>query len=173
MKNWARNDFALWREYRQFARHYLARELIDDLYTRVAADHALEPVYGDAIKADKKDPWHGETKSVSPTLAWTSRPADEGAVGWELEIYDAQRPVYRAQRITGTQFTLDVALEPCNTYHWSVRPAYANDGRTTYGEWMRKDTATEQGNGNVGRAVSEAHAYIQDFASLDVDCRAR
>ena len=175
LKNWARDDFALWREYRQFARHYLARELVDNLYARVAAGHTLEPVYGGAIKADKKDPWHGETKSVSPTLAWTSRPTDavKDAVGWELEIYDARQPVYRAQRIKGTEFKLDIALEPCNTYRWSVRPGYAHDGRTTFGEWMRKDTATAKGNGNVGRAASVAHAYTQDFASFEVDCRAR
>lgn len=181
LKNWAKNDYALWREYREFARHYLARELIAELYARIRVDHSMEPVYrGSDIKPDKKDPWHGETKSVSPTLVWTYDVADdvkgkvdESKILWEVEIYDAQRPVYQAQRVTGTQFKVDVPLEACKTYRWSVRPAYRNDSGTNYGHWMRKGTETAKGNGNVGRAISEAHAYMQDFASFEVDCRAR
>lgn len=180
LKNWTGNNYALWREYRQFARHYLARELIDELYARITVGHSMEPVYGDAIKPDKKNPWHGETRLVSPTLRWTVELTDktkiqydEAAVSWDVEIYDTRQPVYRVQRVRGTQFKLDIPLEPCKTYYWSVRPAYTSDGRTSYGAWMRKGTETARGNGNVGRAISLAHAYIQDFASFDVDCRAR
>jgi hypothetical protein len=64
-------------------------------------------------------------------------------------------------------------LEACKSYRWSVRPTYVKDGRKFHGSWMRKGAQTAAGNGNVGRAVSVAHAYIQDFASLEVDCRAR
>jgi hypothetical protein len=180
LKNWTGNDYVLWREYRQFARHYLARELIDELYARITVGHSMEPVYGDTIKPDKKDPWHGETRSVSPTLRWAVELTDgveiqydKAAVLWEVEIYDTRQPIYRAQRVPNTQFQLDIPLEPCKTYYWSVRPTYTSDGRTNYGAWMRKGTETAQGNGNVGRAISEAHAYIQDFASFEVDCRAR
>jgi hypothetical protein len=180
LKNWARDDFVLWKEYRQFARHYLARELIDELYARIRVGHTMEPVYGNAIKPDKKNPWHGETRSVSPTLSWAYELTDEAkvrydeaAVSWDVEIYDARQPVYRAQRIRGTRFDLDVALEACETYYWSVRPAYTSDGKTRYGAWMRRGVETAKGNGNVGRAISAAHAYIQDFASFEVDCRAR
>ena len=180
LKNWAKNDYELWREYREFARHYLGRELIAELYARIQIDHTMEPVYGDGIKPDKKDPWHGETKSVSPALAWAYAVADdarsdidESKILWDVEIYDTRRPVYRAQRIAGTEFQLDVALEPCKTYRWSVRPTYVGNDRTTYGAWMRKGSETAKGNGNVGRAISVAHAYIQDFASFEVDCRAR
>lgn len=180
LKNWGKDDYALWHEYREFARHYLGRELIAELYERVRVDHTLEPVYGDTMKPDRKDPWHAETNSVSPTLAWSFALADDAKAGvddahivWDLEIYDAQRPVYRAQRINGTRFQLDVPLEACKTYRWSVRPAYANHPGTRYGAWMRKGSKTAKGNGNVGRAISVAHAYFQDFASFDVDCRAR
>ncbi len=63
-------------------------------------------------------------------------------------------------------------LEACKTYRWSVRPSYHRaDGRIN-GEWMRRPVAAGKGNGNVGRAISEAHAYIQDFASFEVDCKA-
>ena len=181
LKNWAKNNYALWGEYREFARHYLSRELIAELYARIDVDHTMKPVYGDGgIKPDKNDPWHGETKSVSPTLVWAyavpeeiRSEIDESKIVWEVEIYDSQRPVYQAQRIAGTEFKLDTALEPCATYRWSVRPAYAHDSGTKYGAWMRKGAETAQGNGNVGRAISVAHAYTQDFASFEVDCRAR
>lgn len=181
LKKWANNDYALWDEYREFARHYLGRELIAELYARIEVDHTMEPVYrGSDIKPDKKDPWHGKTKLVSPTLVWSYDVADEvkgeideSKILWEVEIYDSQRPVYQAQRVTSTEFKLGAPLEPCKTYRWSVRPAYARDDGTKYGEWMRKASATAKGNGNVGRAISEAHAYTQDFASFEVDCRAR
>lgn len=180
LKNWASNDYVLWREYRQFARHYLARELTDELYARIRVGHRMKPVYGDGIKPDKMNPWHGQTKSVSPTLSWAYELTDEAqvqydesAVSWTVELYDTRQPVYRVQRIQGTQFALDVPLEPCMTYYWSVRPAYTSDGKTRYGTWMRRETGVSTGNGNEGRAVSEAHAYIQDFASFEVDCRAR
>lgn len=179
LKNWARNDFALWSEYRVFARHYLARELSAELFERVVLDHSLEPADSPSIKPDKKKPWHGKTKTQSPTLAWSFElsgkdegAADDATVLWDLEIYDASRPVYSAKQIAATQHTVDVPLEACKTYRWSVRPSYHRaDGRIN-GEWMRRPVAAGKGNGNVGRAISEAHAYIQDFASFEVDCKA-
>jgi hypothetical protein len=179
LRNWARNDYVLWREYREFARHYLGRELVDELYERIYLDHSLEPVFGNDIKPDKQLPWRGSTKALNPTLDWEFALQGEAEqqgppVSWDLEIYDAQKPVYRAQRIPGTEFTLDVPLEACKTYWWSVRPTYQRDGRDRHGVWMRRPTAANQGSfGNQGRAISEAHAYLQDFAVLDVNCKAR
>ena len=179
LKNWSRNDYVLWREYREFARHFLGRELVDELYERVYLDHSLAPVFGNGIKPDKAIPWRGSTKSLKPTLDWEFSLQDDAAneappVSWDLEIYDAQKPVYRAQRITGTEFTLDVPLEACKTYWWSVQPTYQRDGRDRHGVWMRKPSAANQDSfGNQGRAISAAHAYMQDFAVLDVNCKAR
>jgi hypothetical protein len=180
LKNWAKDDYALWQQYREFARHYLARELIAQLYDRVAIDHELVPVYGDSIEPDKKVPWHGETDSLRPILEWAFELGDDdrSAVGnatilWDLEIYDASRPVYQATGLSSPKFALDTPLEACKTYYWSVRPAYREDGVTRHGAWMRRQTGTSKDNGNVGRAVSVAHAYLQDFPSFDVGCRAR
>lgn len=180
LKNWARDDYTLWREYREFARHYLARELVAELYDRVTVSHTLAPVYGDTIKPDKKDPWHGETRSLTPTLAWDfqlagedTAAADGAQILWEVEIYDAHRPVYQAGGLQGTSFTIDKPLEACNAYRWSVRPIYRTAAGSKHGDWMRKDPNTAKGNGNVGRAISVAHAYLQDFPSFEVSCRAR
>jgi len=35
------------------------------------------------------------------------------------------------------------------------------------------DSETASGNGNVGRKASEAPAYIQDFATLQIKCGRR
>ena len=180
LKNWANNDYALWREYREFARHYLARELIAQLYDRVPMDLTLAPVYGGSIKPDKKVPWHGETGTLRPTLEWHAERGDadnaaieNASILWDLEIYDGSRPVYQAANLPGSSFTPDTPLEACKTYYWSVRPAYQRDGITRHGAWMRNQAGTSEDNGNVGRAASVAHAYFQDFASFEIGCRAR
>jgi hypothetical protein len=179
LKNWARDDYALWRAYGEYARHYIARELTAILYERVAVSHELMPAPHESIKPDKKDDWAGKTRSLTPTLAWdfellgSSAATDGAAIAWDIEIFDEQRPVYQAQQIQGTQHTPAVPLEPCKTYRWSVRPTYTRDGVTRNGTWMRKGVAGAQSNGNSGRAISVAHAYVQDFAVLQVDCKAR
>ena len=179
LKNWAKNDFILWDEYREFARYYISRELAAELYERVQVDHALAPLPSGNVKRDKEDAWLGKTRALSPTLVWEStlgenrEEADGAQVLWDIEIYDAHRPVYGAKQVAGTQFTVDVPLEKCTTYRWSVRPTYHKDGKKKNGEWMRRVGATVQKNANIGRAISVAHAYIQDFATLDVHCKAK
>lgn len=179
LKNWARDDYALWHAYAEYARHYIARELTAILYERVAVNHRLAPAPHSSIKPDKKLDWAGRTRSLTPTLAWEfellgSSPATDGAtIAWDIEIYDEQRPVYEAQQIQGMQHTPAVPLEPCKTYRWSVRPTYLKNGIRRNGAWMRRNVAGMYGNGNAGRAISEAHAYVQDFPVLDVDCKAR
>lgn len=179
LKNWARDDYALWHAYSEYARHYIARELTAILYERVAVRHELAPELHSSIKPSKKDDWAFTTRSLRPTLAWDfkligSTEATEGAsIAWDLEIYDEERPVYQARQLPGAQHTLDRPLEACRTYRWSVRPTYSKDGATRYGAWMRKNADGMQANGNAGRAISEAHAYVQDFPVLEVHCKAR
>ena len=142
-------------------------------------NHRLAPARHPSIKPDKKDDWVGETRSLTPTLAWDfellgSSPDTEGAViAWDLEIYDEQRPVYEAQHIQETQHAPAVPLEPCKTYRWSVRPTFSRDGVQRNGTWMRRAVTGMHGNGNMGRAISAAHAYVQDFPVLEVSCKAR
>lgn len=179
LKNWARDNYALWHAYSEYARHYIARELTAILYERVDVSHELAPAPHPSIEPDKQDDWAGETRSLTPTLAWDFRllgknDATEGAtISWDVEIYDEQRPVYQARQLNGTQHTLDAPLEPCKTYRWSVRPTYSKDGVTRSGTWMRKANGGIRGNGNSGRAISVAHAYVQDFPVLQVHCKAR
>ena len=179
LKNWAKNDYALWRAYSEYARHYIARELTAILYDRVAVGHKLRPAQHESIKPGATGAWSGATRALTPTLAWDfelvgSAEATDGAtIAWDLEIYDETRPVYQALKLPAPKHTLDVPLEACKTYRWSVRPTYTKDGVTKSGTWMRRKFAGTHGNGNSGRAISQAHAYVQDFALLEVDCKAR
>jgi hypothetical protein len=66
-------------------------------------------------------------------------------------------------------------LEPCKTYHWSVRPSYHVRDDIRFGEWMRFDSDTDSPTrkGIVGRNASDAPAYIQDYALLEIKCGRR
>ncbi len=176
--DWLENDSALWHQYRVFARHYIGREISAELYERIALPAILTPAATDDIKSVKNNEWQGRTESLTPTLAWQFElpdAASSAAAGadilWDIEIYDASRPVYSAKQVAGQQHTVTVPLEACKTYRWTVRPSYHRAGERKNGWWMRANAAQSGANGNVGRAVSEAHAYIQDFASLEIKCR--
>jgi len=175
LSNWIKNDAVLWREYRRFARHYIGREISATLYERISVDHDTAPAKSGSITVNKKDSWSGRTKTQTPTLVWSSVVNDAGIdparITWDVEIYDRQRPIYSASGIQGTSHTLDTPLEACGDLYWSVRPTYTMNGESRVGRWMRKSTDGGASNGNAGRSISTAHAYLQDFASLQVKCR--
>lgn len=175
LSNWTKNDAILWREYRNFARHYIGREISALLFERVDVNHDVVPGKSDSIRTNKKSIWLGKTKTRSPTLAWRSdlnEPGiDPAAITWDIEIYDRQRPIYSASGIRGTSHTPNVPLESCGDLFWTVRPTYTINGDTKVGRWMRQSPDGGASNGNVGRSISTAHAYVQDFALLQVSCR--
>jgi len=183
LKNWMKDDAVLWREYRSFARHYLGREISAELYERVELSHELTPAKSKSLKPVKNRDWQVESKSLRPTLVWNLELSggseygewvnniDPSSIAWDLEIYDAQRPVYTAKQFNGASHTPDMPLEACKVYRWTVRPTYHVDGVRKNGEWMRLLPEGADDNGNVGRVVSEAHAYIQDFPSFKTSCR--
>lgn len=183
LTNWTKNDAAVWRTYRNFARHYIGREISAEVYERIELHYTLMPSKSDNVKPNKKNDWYAEAKSLSPTLAWSYellggdtygewleevRAAD---VTWDVEIYDANRPIYKAQNVRGLSHIVERPLEKCQVYRWSVRPTYSVNGVRKNGVWMRNPPEGATGNGNVGRAASVAQAYVQDFATLEVGCR--
>ena len=183
---WTENENALWRDYANFAAHYLAREVSAVLFDRIEVGHELQPKESDNVSRVKKNDWLGVTKSTRPTLAWESTIADqskspftatidESNTYYDVEIYDTHRLVYVQRQVPEPQHTLGFDIEDCKTYRWSVRPSYHVDGDIKYGEWMRfeLDSETASGNGNVGRKASASPAYIQDFATLQIKCGRR
>lgn len=183
LSNWIENDAVLWREYRNFARYYLGREISAEVYERIELNHELVPAQSKSMKPAKKKEWQHESKSLRPTLAWNlellgggeygewSDNVDPSGITWDLEVYDSQRPVYTAKQFTGSSHAVDMPLEACEVYRWTVRPTYHVDGVRKNGEWMRLLPEGATDNGNAGRSVSVAHAYIQDFPSFRVGCR--
>ena len=179
LRNWTANDNAAWRNYANFARHYVGREIADRVYGSAGVAEVLRPVKSGTVRVNKRNPWQGSSKKLSPTLAWELElPADESNPAWvasidesqiyfDVEIYDLQRPVYTAKRVPGTQHTVNAPLRACTTYRWSVRPVYVVGGETRHGAWMRSGT---EGNGNIGKRASEAPAYLYDFAELEISC---
>jgi hypothetical protein len=179
LRNWTANDNAAWRNYANFARHYVGREIADRVYGSAGVTEVLRPVKSKTVSVSKRDPWEGSSKKLSPTLAWELElPADDGNPAWaasidesnifyDVEIYDLQRPVYRALRVPDPEHTVNAPLKACQTYRWSVRPVYNVGGDVRYGAWMRSGT---EGNGNIGKEASAAPAYLYDFAELEIHC---
>jgi hypothetical protein len=180
LEDWTKNDKAAWRDYSNFARHYVGREIAAQLYERVEVEQELRPEESENVSRIKKNEWLGVTKSTTPTLAWdyhlgsgetqakwaaAVNPAD---IVYEVEIYDMHRLVYVAKGVEESEHTVDMPLEACGNYRWSVRPSFLIDGKVRFGEWMRSDP--DAANGNSGKAASVAAAYIYDFASLEIKC---
>lgn len=176
LSEWTKRDNALFRDYANFALHYLGRELAAETFTRVSIAGELSPAKSDSVKLARRNTWEGETRSLMPTIAWqwandNNAPAP-GAV-FDIEVYDARRPVYSATRVTGSSHTLPVPLEACGTYRWSVRPAWQDGDSLQVGPWMRRAAEHVQPAGLTGRDATRAPAYTQDFALLEVHCRAK
>jgi hypothetical protein len=187
LARWTDNDNALFGDYANFALHWLARELAAESFSRVDQPQALAPAGSESLKLARRDPWQGDSKSRLPTLAWAVT-TDSGAPAdaWDLEIYDAKRLIYQQAQVSGNQHRLATPLEPCGHYFWSVRPVYRADGALRVGSWMRKPAEAQADkkadkkasktapvlDGIAGRDASVAPAYLQDFATLEIECRA-
>ncbi len=199
LRNWTENENALWRDYTNFARHYLGREIAADVFDRVQISHELRPMETDTAEKARKSELKFVSSSLTPTLAWDLKLAggdahavwadtiDESDVFYDIEIFDNRTLVYDERQLPDTSHTVAYELEPCQTYRWSVRPAYHVNGEVKFGEWMRfspdadADTKAEDAGeskintekGIYGRQASEAPAYTQDFALLEIECGRR
>jgi hypothetical protein len=182
LSNWTEDDNAVWRSFANFARHYVGREIAAQVFESANVSHALVPVKSSDVSVSKRNRWDATSKKLSPTLAWEldllgddadpawAKEIDESNIYYDLEIYDLQRPVYSAKQIPDPRHTITQSLEACETYRWSVRPAYHVGGNIVYGPWMRSDANPLGGNGNIGQKASKAPAYLYDFAELDIKC---
>jgi hypothetical protein len=179
LSNWTENDNAVWKDYANFARHYVGREIASLAFESAGVTQSLVPAATSDVKFDRSDPWTGSSKKRSPTLAWKldlpggnedaewAATIDESSIFYDLEIYNLHRPVYAVSNIPDPEHTVTANLDACKEYRWSVRPAYHVNGKVRYGPWMRSGT---DGNGNIGVKASEAPAYLHDFARLEVRC---
>jgi hypothetical protein len=138
-----------------FARHYLGRALVADLFDQVQLEHTLRAKTTDSLKVNKKNPREYLSKSPQPALAWElsladaaadgawHAPIDEARIFYDLEIFDEHEPVYIAEQLADPRHALTMELAPCRTYRWSVRPSYRNGNDIRYGEWLRLPVVEE------------------------------
>ena len=185
LSNWTANDNALWRDYANFARHYIGREISAETFERVTPRHELRPTESENVDRVKKNDWQGISKTPTPILSWQltllgddsygswTKEIDESDISYDVEIYDGHRLVYSAKRVPDPRHAVAEELDCNKTYRWSVRPAYQIGSDTKFGEWMRFSSDTHTAKANVGRQATVAPAYIQDFASLKLKCRRR
>jgi hypothetical protein len=179
LSRWTENGHQLLTDYANYALHYLGRELADAALSGADIVQAFQPMDSPSLKLERKNPWRGKSRSPTPTLAWatvvTETAGVPAPVAWDVEIYDEHRPVYTQRGVREASHTLATPLESCGHYRWSVRPAYDVDGQLRYGEWMRRPLAGDAPaiDGLAGRNAAEAPAYTQDFAALEIDCKAR
>jgi len=188
LKNWTKDNLALWHDYTNFASHYLARELAGETFFRQLLPLTLTPRATQSARAHRKYENRFVSESPAPELAWdaATREAAEGEapaapvatseLTWDIEIYDEHRIVYSG-RAFAPSHVLSYELEPCRTYRWSVRPSHDTGTNTGYGDWMRlvsaEDAEFKGRNGLVGREASVAPAYTQDFPELEIKCSRR
>jgi hypothetical protein len=182
LSNWTKDENALWRDYANFSRHYIGREISARVFDRIVLRHDLRPKETDTVVRFKKNDWQGVSRTLSPILAWEltllggdsngawAKEVDETNVAYDIEIYDMHRPIYSAKDIQGPSHAVTFGLEACKTYRWSVRPSFNVGGDKRFGEWMRFNSETHTSKANVGRKASVAPAYIQDFATLEIKC---
>jgi len=149
----------------------------------------LRPTETDTAERARKDKRKFSSRSLTPTLAWEltldggdsygswTDTIDESDIFYDVEIFDNRRLVYSEEQVPDPRHTVAFELDPCQTYRWSVRPAYHVDGAIKFGEWMRfspvSETENEAEKGIFGKQASAAPAYIQDFALLEIECRRR
>jgi hypothetical protein len=189
LENWNRDDRALWRDFTNFAAHYLGRELAFETFARLLVAYELQPAETNTVHKDRKGERRFKADSSAPELAWTFALLGEGenssstgrvaqtAISYDLEIYDDHRLVYSEKRLAETRHVVAAELQPCVAYRWSVRPVFEDGTEITLGEWMRLESDPENKlkgrNGLAGRNASIAPAYTQEFAVLDIKCRRR
>lgn len=186
LTSWTANDNALFRDYANFALHYLGREMAAESFGRIELHHTLHPRESGSLRLARKSEWQADSKSRTPTLAWElemsrvqtygpwAEAIDDGDITYDVEIYDSKRLVYAGTGVPESSHVVGVRLEPCRTYRWSVRPAYRVDDGVRFGEWMRMPASGKRGAGleMSGRNAARGPAYTEDFASLSIDCRA-
>ena len=149
LTDWTENDNLFWTDYVDRARRYFARRMSADFFERIEIRHVLRPVHSDSFTGGpRQDYADARINTLTPTLAWEyilldddahsewAGKIDEGAIVYDLEIYRENRLVYFADDIASTRHLVELELEPCTEYRWSVRPAFLIESTRRLGDWM-------------------------------------
>lgn len=182
LRNWTRNDNALWEQFTADARRYLAREAAAQLFETIPTRHVLRPTGNDSYTTRKEGlAWSGRARTDTPTLSWDfvllggddfdgTDIADTPA-RYDLEIYDGSRLVYTARDIADTRHEVADPLPTCKRLRWSVRPILRVNGKQRAAEWMWRASAAERMSGYQGATFGDGtREYMEGFAELKTRC---
>jgi hypothetical protein len=149
LRNWTRNENALWTDYVGRARRYFTRTISDDFFESIVLRHVLRPTKSNSYLPGSGGPsWRETVKTSTPTLAWElfllggdgygswTEHIDEARIVYDLEIYDGSRLIYSVDNIPKPFHEVREPLAGCRTFTWSARPVYQIDGKSRVGEWM-------------------------------------
>ena len=182
LRNWARHDNALWKEFTVNARRYLAREAAAQLFETITTRHVLRPTRNDSYRMKTAGPaWSGDVRTDTPTLSWDfvllggddfdGTDIAETPARFDLEIYDGSRLVYAAEDHEGNRHEVAEPLPRCKRLRWSVRPILRVDGKQRAGEWMWRASAAERAYGYQGATFGDGtREYLDGFAELKTRC---
>lgn len=182
LSDWTQSDAALWRNYINFARHYIGRRIAEDLFERYELRHDLHPVPNSTVKRVANNNWRGKSKDLRPTFSWVldlkeggsaspwAASINENDIRYDFEIYDRERLVYSARKLPEAHHEISKPLDACKEYWWTVRPSYNVGGRARQGEWMRFYTRLDLQDGRVGENASQLPAFLGGFAELKTHC---
>ena len=172
LRNWSRNDNALWKQFTLNARRHIARLASESLFEIVATRHVLRPRGND---------WQQRVTTATPVLSWDfvllggdefdGTDIADHAPRFDLEVYDGTRLVYAAHGVNGTEHAVVESLLNCTTLGWTVRPIFSIEGRRRAGEWMRRASAAERAHGAQGASFSgRKREYWDGFAEIITRC---
>jgi hypothetical protein len=182
LRNWTKNDNALWEQFTANARNYLARKAAAHLFETIAIRHVLRPTGNDSYKIKKAGlVWNGQARTDTPTLSWDfvllggddfdGTDIADNPARYDLEIYDGSRLVYAARDLDGPRHRVADPLPACKRLRWSVRPILQVNGKQRAAEWMRRASAAERAFGYEGATFGEGvREYMEGFAELKTRC---
>jgi hypothetical protein len=182
LRNWTANDVALWQDYMNFARHYVAREITADFFEKIELRHDLYPIPTESVTPARDNSWQADAATTTPSLAWkyvrlgedTYSPPQvafgEADTFYDVEVYDRHRLVYVARHIPDPRHLVEQPLPACRELRWTVRPSFHVADEVKYGEWMRFYSTVYLNEGYVGTEASEIPAFLRGFAVLQTPC---
>ena len=103
--------------------------------------------------------------------AWANA-ISESEASFELEIYDGSTLAFATNNLAATEFELPEELQPCTSFHWTVRPIYQFEGAARAGEWMSHASIMRRVYAGTGSVDQLAIREITDgYPEFKTRCR--
>jgi hypothetical protein len=168
LSRWARNDYELLQDYGDGAKHHFARLISDEFFGKMRLRHVLRPVNSGNQQTLA---WELILLGEAGPNAWANTISETDA-SFEIEIYDGSTLAFATNNLTTSRFELPEELEPCTSFHWTVRPIYQFEGTARAGEWMSHASVMQRVYAATGSVDQLAIREITDgYPEFKTRCR--